>query len=446
MPEKETMEHTGRLDFSNGTALGAGTTALMGFGREEAKTAQSPGKWGKEADLVVVGYGGAGAVAAITASEKGGKVILLEKAPEAGGNTSTSGGGMRVPDNAEKATQYIKAVTLGSIEEAIAVAYAETWIEMVPWMERHGVPVVFREGYARWNFPGVDTFNKIAFMKSREGLASGKELFALLDNVVKKLGVEIMVNTPAKKLIQSSITKEILGVMAESSGKKIAIKAKKAVIMTCGGFEGNREMLATYIEGAPVPIYVSGTPYNTGDGIRMVMEIGADLWYMNGIEWATQGLKVPELPAAFWISPVDWSWINVNRYGRRFRNESDTYLHTKKHLEVFHFDKDKTEWPNHPWYMIFDEKTRKAGSIIMKERGPDRPPFITYNMSSGLYIPSPDNSKEIDKGWIKKADTITELATKTGIDQAGLQETIARYNKYCKSKNSSDPDFHKNLF
>ncbi len=48
-------------------------------------------------------------------------------------------------------------------------------------------------------------------------------------------------------------------------------------------------MLASYIEGSPVPIYASGTPYNTGDGIKMVMDVGADLWHMNRIEWAPEG-------------------------------------------------------------------------------------------------------------------------------------------------------------
>ena len=82
-------------------------------------------KWEKEADVVVVGYGGAGAVAAITVGEKGGKVIVLEKAPEPGGNTSSSSGAMRVPDHAEKAAQYLKAVSLGSVdaEEVASKAY-----------------------------------------------------------------------------------------------------------------------------------------------------------------------------------------------------------------------------------------------------------------------------------------------------------------------------------
>ena len=110
--------------------------------------------WEKEADVVVVGYGGTGAVSAITVSELGGSVIILEKAPEAGGSTSTCAGGMRVPDNGEKATQYINAVSLGSIDEEIAAAYAKTWMEMVPWIKRYGAEVVL------WNVMPSGTFPK----------------------------------------------------------------------------------------------------------------------------------------------------------------------------------------------------------------------------------------------------------------------------------------------
>lgn len=403
-------------------------------------------KWDKEADVVVVGYGGTGAVAAITAAEKGGKVILIEKAPEPGGNTITSAGGMRVCDSAEKAAHYLKHLSLGAMDDETSKIYAETWVEMVAWLKQRGARPIFSENPPKWKFPGVDAFTMVAHLESRQGyeIGCGMDLFAFLEGLVKQSGVDLILNSPAKRLIQDFATREVIGVVAESGGREMTIKAKKAVIMTCGGFEANREMLATYIEGAPVPIYTSGSPYNTGDGIKMALDVGADLCNMNGIEWARQGLKVPEFPAAFWIHPADWNWVNVNRYGQRFRNESDTYTHTKKHLEVFHFVKAKTEWSNNPWYMIFDEKTRKAGSIIMRELEPGRAPFITHNLTCGRYVPSPDNSEEIKKGWIKQADTIAELAAKTGVDPAGLHDTITRYNGYCRGQNPFDPDFQRN--
>jgi succinate dehydrogenase/fumarate reductase flavoprotein subunit len=201
--------------------------------------------------------------------------------------------------------------------------------------------------------------------------------------------------------------------------------------MALGGFEANREMIETYIEEAPVPIAVGGTPYNTGDGIRMALDVGAELWHMNGIEWSRSGFKPPELTAAFWLDPKTDAWINVNKAGARFRDESETYGHAKKHLEVFHFDRHRGVWPNHPWFMIFDEKTRRAGPVIMIHRSAGLAPFVTYNLARELHTWSEDNSREIEKGWIRHGDTVTRLAEAAQIDPGGLEQTVAKYNRFC---------------
>ncbi len=79
-----------------------------------------PDKWDKQADVVIVGYGGAGAVAAITVGEAAGKALLLEKAPEPGGSTSTASGGMRYIVDARQAAQFIKNLGFGSIDDETA--------------------------------------------------------------------------------------------------------------------------------------------------------------------------------------------------------------------------------------------------------------------------------------------------------------------------------------
>ena len=77
-------------------------------------------RWDKQADVVVVGYGGAGAAAAITVAEAGDHVVILEKAPEPGGNTSVSSGFLRVPSDTDKTAQFLQAVGSGSIDEKMA--------------------------------------------------------------------------------------------------------------------------------------------------------------------------------------------------------------------------------------------------------------------------------------------------------------------------------------
>lgn len=403
-----------------------------------------PEKWDRETDVAVVGYGGAGAVAAITVCQHDDNVIVLEKAPEPGGSTSVASGGMRCPTDAGKVAQFIKAVGLGTIDAETASVFAETWMGIPKWLENNGAQFTTTIQRHKWegNFTGAEALNMMIRMKGgSKDIGVGRDLFAFLESIVKRYPVDIMLGTPVRRLIQHPTTKEIVGVRAEVDGKEIVIKAKKAVILTCGGFAGNPAMLANYIEEAPVPIFVSGTPYSTGDGIQMAVDVGADLWHMNGIEWARQGIMPPGLPAVFWLTPKKWSWINVNRYGRRFRNEGDSYGHTKKHLEVFHYDDSRAEWPNYPWYMIFDEKTRKAGPIIMKRRSRGRAPYATYNLSRNLYQWSQDNSEEVRNGWIKQASTLSELGSITGINPSGLEDTIERYNAYCKS--GDDPDFKR---
>jgi succinate dehydrogenase/fumarate reductase flavoprotein subunit len=221
------------------------------------------------------------------------------------------------------------------------------------------------------------------------------------------------------------------------------IKARKAVILTCGGFSGSQEMLATYISEAPALMYPTGTPYNTGDGLRVAMSVGASLWHMTGIEWARQSLKIRDLPAAFWLQPRGLSWINVNQDGRRIRNETISYAHAKKHLEVLEFETPipirRASWPHVPWYLVFDEKVRLSGPIVVTQKFPRAAPFVTYNTAYGLYSWSTDNASEIEKGWIHYAETFAGLARKMGIKPEELTKTLSQYNRNCKQ--GVDPEF-----
>jgi succinate dehydrogenase/fumarate reductase flavoprotein subunit len=88
------------------------------------------------------------------------------------------------------------------------------------------------------------------------------------------------------------------------------------------------------------------------------------------------------------------------------------------------------EYPRWPSHTVFDETTRASGPITTNEG------WTRYS-----YLWSNDNLAEIEKGWIKKADTIKELAGQIGVDPGKLEETIATYNRYCADK--CDPDFER---
>jgi succinate dehydrogenase/fumarate reductase flavoprotein subunit len=97
------------------------------------------------------------------------------------------------------------------------------------------------------------------------------------DNVVK-CGVEVRLATPALRLIADPATREVRGVRVKGGGEERSIAAKRAVVLACGGFEGNTEMKAQFPEGKP--IFNAAARTNTGDGIRMAQDLGAALWHM----------------------------------------------------------------------------------------------------------------------------------------------------------------------
>jgi succinate dehydrogenase/fumarate reductase flavoprotein subunit len=407
-----------------------------------------PIRWDKETDVVIVGYGATGAATAITVSEAGFKALILEKAPEAGGSSAVSTGGMRYTSDAVQGALYVKNIGLGSIDDATARAFADEWVNLKTWLKQRGAilieSILTTKTFGNLGGPEME----MVFIESRDGypLGCGRDFFGFLDGLVQKQRVKVALNTPVKRLIQDPATKEILGVLAESGGKEIAVRARKAVVMTCGGFNANREMISTYITEAPVKIYPTGTPYSTGDGIKMVIDIGADLWHMDGIEYSTHAFKADEFLSAFWLQPKGQSWIHVNRSGRRFHDEKTGYGHTKKFVHIFDFNQMPSEsvadWPNSPWYLIFDEKERKAGPLGLTERRSGASPYITYNASREIWLWSKDNIAELDKNWIKKGVSIAELAGKINVDPPGLQETIKKYNGYCSS--GTDLDFKRN--
>ena len=124
--------------------------------------------------------------------------------------------------------------------------------------------------------------------------------------MVKQRPIPILYETPGKELIQHDVTKEILGIRAQYGNKSIHVKAGKAVVLTCGGFENNQRMIRDYLPGVPY-CYTSGSPYNEGDGITMAMSVGADLWHMNNYAGPSMALKVPEVRTTFSMQALHYS-------------------------------------------------------------------------------------------------------------------------------------------
>jgi succinate dehydrogenase/fumarate reductase flavoprotein subunit len=214
---------------------------------------------------------------------------------------------------------------------------------------------------------------------------------------------------------------EIVGVIAEASGKRIAIRANRAVILGSGGFENNPAMLRNYVDGLP-RLYPHGSPYNTGDGIRMAAEVGADLWHMNNISGPLMSFKVPEIAIAQWLNlPHGKSYLFVAGDGARFTMEGDPCVTGDMHGKV----KRHGMWMQQPMpmpiHMVFDQTYLKSGHI-----GRAR---ADWDVSHGnLYNWSDDNLREVQKGWIKTADTLRDLAALIDVPPDTLEATVQRFN------------------
>ena len=404
-------------------------------------TPSLPEKWDMEADVVVVGFGAAGMAAAVTAHELGAKVILLEKAPEGkeGGNTRVAGQGYLNTSSPESAAAYLTALCGPfTVPPAMIEVWASEMCRNNDWLaslggdpQEHQHPPV---GIEFPDLPGADCVHKF-----HDGATYGYSLtWKLFERLVKERPIRILYETPGRALIQHDQTKEILGIEAEQAGRRIKVKAAKAVVLTCGGFENNQEMIRNYLPGIPY-CFTSGSPFNEGDGITMAMSVGADLWHMNNYAGPSMALKVPEVPTTFSMQALHYSKeiaggaIVVGPDARRFCDEKFKTRHGKVPVNG--------RWlplsTPCPMFMIFDHAHFAAGPLY------DKHPSHGWTQIVEQYPWSEDNSLELAKGWIRKADTVVALAAEVGLDAATLEGTVARWNAACEA--GEDSQFGRTL-
>ncbi len=428
-------------------ALGASVPATLGSQEIDATKPWLPKKWDYEADVVIAGIGFAGQSAAIAAHDAGADVLVLEKATKelSGGNSCCSVGGNSVWDNADECYTDLRHAG-PDVPEDLVVAMVESNKSILAWLKKLGIEVSTR----------TKATKKTWFIANAEnGGSNGYSLYKAIQANVEKRGIKIMYETPVKELIQDPVSKEIVGAVAYErakgfygeGGKKVYVKAKKGVILACGGYEGNQKMWS-YFNYPGMEVFAGGTPYNTGDGILMACEVGAPLWHMFLKEWMA-GCCAPasrEIGCAIDCS-LQRGHIYVNRAGERFMNETISFTHRRPHIEPCHFrsgiDVRPGLWhgmggyPNMPFYLVCDDVYRKKGGFV-RRLGTGSSGSMFFNIKR-LYDWSPDNSKEIAKGWIIQADTIAELAAKMKIDAEGLQRTVELVNDANRTK--KDPQF-----
>ena len=251
-------------------------------------------------------------------------------------------------------------------------------------------------------------------VKADRSERGGESLWRLLTCNVEARNIPVLRQTSAERLIREG--DEIIGVEAKQSGRPITIGARRAVVLTTGGFEYNEEMKREYLAG--YPIYAYGHRGNTGDGIKLAQDVGADLWHMKAVA-APMGFKFPEYESAFIMRMPADGYIIVDQNGRRFCNETGLE-HYSMWMAVTQFDMQALRYARIPSYVIFDERTRKSGPITSVGHGANR-----------LYAWSTDNRAEIERGWIVNGKDARMLADKLGMDSGQLEATLASYRQAC---------------
>ena len=431
MNKKTDGKGINRRTFLKGTVAGIGAIGMAGLGATEARAVnlQQVPKWDYKADVVVIGYGAAGGNAAIAAHDAGAKVVIMEKMPVAGGNSGVCHGAMIIPNGIPEAIEHYRKLSFGTVDEDMLHGFAEAMCGVYDLLREFGATLKVASRYPS-TFPALRKFSLSACRFN----PTGKDGFEFLSGLVRKRGIKVILKTSARSLVQSHETGDVVGVKAESEGKEIYIKAERGVVLSCGGYENNSEMFGYYnFPGLKDFIFPLGNPGNTGDGLKMASAAGSYLWHTSALQWAGFCAREPSRKfgvAIGTLSPKQaqgHGYIYVNKYGKRFMRETKNMFHTKDTLDILYFDHERAEYSNIPAYLILDEKTYQTEGPI-KRSGFETSGYANVHK---IYDWNNDKGADIEKGWVIKANTVSDLAGRIKVDAKGLEETISQFNNYC---------------
>jgi succinate dehydrogenase/fumarate reductase flavoprotein subunit len=390
----------------------------------------------------VVGYGGAGAVAAISAADAGASVLLIEKTAHPGGTTILSSGFARVTSDAASASAYLEHTSGGRVGRPLVEALAQGMTEVPAFLRQMAEPLgaVVRERFGAeqmpnemadlYDWPGRDSlgWSGVEEIPGFDGYPwvhggpKGQLLIRVLEQQIARRPIDVWLDAPADRLLRDEQTGGITGLAARRGDEPVTIRARGGVIIASGGFEFNQKMLRDYLE-LPT-ILPMGHHGNTGDGLLMASEVGAALWHMWHLH-GSYGFRLPDLPVAV-RSPLGGArnaarplhWIILDQHGRRFTNELPPAPQDTLSRPLAHLDPETGQHDRIPAWLIFDERGRRAGPL---GRPVGARPEHVYQWSR-------DNLAEIERGWILRAETLSELAEVTDLPAEAVVASVERWN------------------
>lgn len=365
-------------------------------------------------DVVVIGAGGAGLIAAIEAKNNGAQnVIVLEKMAFAGGNTLISGGEYAAPNNWVQVKKGLKDsndtfyndILKGGDNEGnpkLVRVLADNALNGAEWLKDY-INMTFED---RQMFFGGHSVERSLVPLG----ATGVEMISRLLAKAEELNIPVLYETPAVELIVDK--GRVTGVKALSEDKEYTFLAKDGVILASGGFGSNLEMRVKYNKDVDENILSTNTVGITGDGITMAEKIGAQLEDMPFIQ--TYPTCDPISGALLYFGDVRLigGSILINQEGKRFVEELE------RRDVISMAIKNQT---GNAAYQFCDEAQVKLSGVA--EHHADE---MNYLFNNKLLV---------------KADTIKEAADFFGIDAAELEKTVEKYNQY--AKDGKDLEFNK---
>jgi 3-oxosteroid 1-dehydrogenase len=441
-----------------------------------------PATWDLEFDLVAIGSGGGGLAAAITAKKLGLSSVVLERSDEVGGVTAYSMGEVWIPgnhlerelgieDSPESGLRYVKSLAMGYaddrailnqavhgpaalkfFEDAIGLrmqvirdfpdyyfphsndSVAEgRYLEVEPfpaetlgeWQHRTRLTPHLPAGFTHYDiFHGGGLANILSWNYELLAERIGKDerclgpgLAAYFVKGALDLDIPLHTGTSAEELLHDGT--RVVGVRATREGKDIFIKATRGVVVAVSGYERDHDLAKTLSNVLEPVSMVMGTV--DGAHFRLAGPLGARIARVP--DPANLGIQMPgeehdngtplfrgSLP--FLGLPHT---IVVNRAGKRFANES---FYRSVYYAVEAIDGATQTHPNFPCWAVLDSQGRS------------KYPF-------GTAMPGGD----LPEPMAVKADTLHELAAKIGVDPAGLEQTVERFNDYAEA--GADPEFNR---
>lgn len=353
-------------------------------------------------DVVVVGGGGAGLTAAISATELGAKVIVLEKMPMVGGNTNYATGGLNAADTdlqkklgiKDSVELYYKDTMKGGKnlnDPTLLKTMASQSKDIINWLIGKGADLT------EISYSGGQSVKRIH--RPTGGKPVGPMVVETLNTTLEQMNVDLRTNNQVTEILKNGDT--VSGVIVKAGDKEYKINAK-SVIMATGGFGANPDMVVKFnpkLKG----FGTTNNPAITGEGITIVEKAGGALTLMEQIQ--THPTVAHNTGNMITESVRGEGAILVNRAGKRFVNELET-------RDVV--SKAELEQEGKSAFLIFDANTRANLSAI---------------------------NKYVNKGLTKEANSVEELGKILNINEKALKNTIEKYNGFVKG--GKDEEFGK---